>query len=156
MARTKKQAKRELLLLLQVKNQDFVVKYNENLHANRLRSRNGLRCYCIAADNGEVVCKPWYSALTSWNLRSNLLLSEINELIDQVKSDVKGLEGTDAIDEAVKNASSVIADEHFVQIGQKEVADDHDDDWYDLQEELRDAMLDAAFKVCKKYNYNND
>ena len=89
-------------------------------------------------------------------MRDSLLLREVNELIDQVKYDGKDLKGSDAIEEAVKNASSVIADEHFVQIGQKEVADDHDDDWYDLQEELRDAMLDAAFKVCEKYNYNND
>lgn len=87
MARTKKQARQELLQLLQAKGGDFVVKYNENLHPNRMRSNIGLRCYCIAADNGKVVCKPWYGALTSWDLRGSLLLREINEIINQVKED---------------------------------------------------------------------
>jgi hypothetical protein len=86
MARTKKQARQDLLRLLQEKGQEFVVKYNENLRPNRLRSGfGGLRCYCIAADNGEVVCKPWYGAFTSWKMRGNLLLREINEIINQVK-----------------------------------------------------------------------
>lgn len=77
-------------------------------------------------------------------------MKDIKNIITETK---KGLEGTDEIEEAATNASSVIADEYFVQIGQKEVADDHDDDWYDLQEKLRGAMLDAAFKVCKEYEY---
>lgn len=64
-----------------------MVKYNENLHPNRLRDNIGLRCYCIAADNGKVVCKPWHGALTSWDLNGNLLLREINEIINQVKED---------------------------------------------------------------------
>ena len=88
MARTtKKQARQDLLNLLQAKGQDlnFVVKYNENLHPNRLRSGNGLRCYCIAADNGEIVCKPWHGAVTTWKMRDNLLLRELNEIIKQVK-----------------------------------------------------------------------
>lgn len=86
MARTtKKQARQDLLNLLQAKGEDFVVKYSERLHPNRLRSGNGLRCYCIAANNGEVVCKPWYGAVTTWKMRDNLLLREINEIINQVK-----------------------------------------------------------------------
>lgn len=88
MARTKKQARQELLQLLQAKGQDlnFVVKYNENLRPNRLRSGfGGLRCYCIAADNGEIVCKPWHGAVTTWKMRDNLLLRELNEIIKQVK-----------------------------------------------------------------------
>ena len=65
---------------------NFVVKYNENLHPNRLRSGfGGLRCYCIAADNGEIVCKPWHGAVTTWKMRDNLLLRELNEIINQVK-----------------------------------------------------------------------
>ena len=86
MARTKKQARQDLLNLLQAKGEDFVVKYNENLHPNRMRSNIGLRCYCIAADNGKVVCKPWYGALAfAWNLSDSLLLREVNEIINQVK-----------------------------------------------------------------------
>lgn len=86
MARTKKQARQDLLQLLQAKGQEFVVKYNENLRPNRLRSGfGGLRCYCIAAEDGKVVCKPWYGAFTAWNLRDDLLLREINEIINQVK-----------------------------------------------------------------------
>ncbi len=80
-------------------------------------------------------------------------ITETNESISKKRMLKESLEGTDAIEEAVTNASSVIADEYFVQIGQKEVADDHDDDWYDLQEALRGAMLDVAFKVCKEYQY---
>lgn len=86
MARTKKQARQELLQLLQEKGEDVVVKYNENLHPNRLRSGfGGLRCYCIAANNGEIVCKPWHGAVTTWKMRDNLLLRELNEIINQVK-----------------------------------------------------------------------
>ena len=87
MARTtKKQLRQDLLNLLQAKGQEFVVKYNENLHPNRLRSGfGGLRCYCIAADNGEIVCKPWCGAVTTWKMRDNLLLRELNEIINQVK-----------------------------------------------------------------------
>jgi hypothetical protein len=86
MARTKKQARQDLLNLLQAKGEDFVVKHNENLHPNRLRSGfGGLRCYCIAADNGEIVCKPWHGAVTTWKMRDNLLLRELNEIINQVK-----------------------------------------------------------------------
>lgn len=84
--KTKKQARKELLHLLQLRDKEFVVKYNENLQANRLRSGfGGLRCYCIAVKDGEVVCKPWYGAVTTWKLRNNLLLREINEIINQVK-----------------------------------------------------------------------
>jgi hypothetical protein len=86
MARTKKQARQDLLQLLQEKGEDVVVKYNENLHPNRLRSGfGGLRCYCIAANNGEIVCKPWHGAVTTWKMRDNLLLRELNEIINQVK-----------------------------------------------------------------------
>jgi hypothetical protein len=88
MARTtKKQLRQDLLNLLQAKGEDFVVKYSERLHPNRLRSSIGLRCYCIAANNGEVVCKPWYGAVTTWKMRDNLLLRELNEIINQVKED---------------------------------------------------------------------
>lgn len=64
----------------------------------------------------------------------------------------EGFEGTDEIDEAVTNAASVIADAYFSQNGlhnvrNDDVDDDSDDSWYELQESLRDAMLNAATEV---------
>ena len=59
----------------------------------------------------------------------------------------KIFEGTDAIDETVTVAASVIADEFFIQNEMQDVVDDHDDSWYELQESLREKMLNAAFEV---------
>ena len=56
-------------------------------------------------------------------------------------------EGNDKIDEAVTNASRVLADEAFIQNGLPEIAEEHDDTWFSFQEKLREAMLDAAFRV---------
>ncbi len=55
--------------------------------------------------------------------------------------------GTDAIDEAVTAAASVLADEYFIQNEMEDVADDHDDSWYELREKLRGAMLDVSFEI---------
>jgi len=59
----------------------------------------------------------------------------------------ESLEGTDEIEEAVTNAASVIADAYHVQNGMQDIANDHDDSWYELQENLREAMLNAAMNV---------
>ena len=59
----------------------------------------------------------------------------------------KDIEGTDKIDEAITNAASVITDEYFRQNGMDEIADNHDDEWYDLQEEIRANLLNAAFGI---------
>lgn len=69
-----------------------------------------------------------------------------------VKESVKkvlreSLEGTDEIEEAVTNAASVIADAYHVQNGMQDIANDHDDSWYELQENLREAMFGAAMDV---------
>ena len=74
-----------------------------------------------------------------------------------VKESVKrvlreSLEGTDEIEEAVTNAASVIADAYHVQNGMQDIANDHDDSWYELQENLREAMLDAAWDVLNSAN----
>ena len=69
-----------------------------------------------------------------------------------VKNSVKrilreGFEGTDEVDEAVTNAASIIADAYHSQNGMQDIVDDHDDSWYELQESLREAMLEAAMNV---------
>ena len=56
-------------------------------------------------------------------------------------------EGTDLVWHTATDAASIITDEYFRQIGQLEVACDHDDSWFDLQEDIREAMLNAAFSV---------
>ena len=56
-------------------------------------------------------------------------------------------EGNDRIEEAITNASNVLADEAFKQNGQSDMVVDHNDTWYAFQEKLREAMLNAAFKV---------
>lgn len=77
-------------------------------------------------------------------------ITETNESISKKRMLKEGLEGTDAIENAVEDAATVIADEYVrQQIGQQEDAPDNY--WSDLQGELRNAMLNAAFKVCKEY-----
>ena len=66
--------------------------------------------------------------------------------------------GTDEIEEAVTNAASVIADAYFSQNGLHNVRNDDiddgsDDSWYELQEALRSAMLNAATNVIKSNSY---
>ena len=56
---------------------------------------------------------------------------------------MKNFEYTDRVDEAVTRAASIIADEFYRQNGEEE----HDDSWYELQEDLRKAMLTASFGV---------
>jgi len=41
----------------------------------------------------------------------------------------------------------VLADEAFKQNGLSDMVVDHNDTWYAFQEKLREAMLNAAFKV---------
>lgn len=53
-------------------------------------------------------------------------------------------EGNDRIEEEVTNAASVLCDEYFKQNGMEEVAEEHTDEWYQLQEKLRDTMLKGA------------
>ena len=53
-------------------------------------------------------------------------------------------EGNDNIEEAVTNAASVLCDEYFKQNGMAEVAEEHTDEWYELQEALRETILDKA------------
>ena len=50
-------------------------------------------------------------------------------------------QGNDRIEEAVTNAASVLCDEYFKQNGMEEVAEEHTEEWYKLQEKLRDIML---------------
>lgn len=79
-------------------------------------------------------------------------IAETNESVSKKRMLKEGLEGTDAIDEAITNAADVVADEYFMQNGQQEMADTHgedgDDTWYDLREALRNAMLEAIDAVC--------
>lgn len=60
------------------------------------------------------------------------------------------LECDDEIEEAVTEASRVITDKFYVQNGHEDEAEDHDDDWFDLQERVREAMLDAAVNVLNE------
>ena len=53
-------------------------------------------------------------------------------------------QGNDRIEEAVTNAASVLCDEYFMQNGMEEVAEEHTDEWFELQEKLRDTMLKGA------------
>ena len=55
------------------------------------------------------------------------------------------IEVTDEMDFAVTYAAAVMADEFFYQKNKPEIAEEHDDSWYELQEELRERMLSAAF-----------
>ena len=75
--------------------------------------------------------------------------SRINRVMKQSVNKVlrESLEGTDEIEEAVTNAASVIADAYHAQNGMQDIANDHDDSWYELQESLREAMLNAAMNV---------
>ena len=49
--------------------------------------------------------------------------------------------GNDNIEIAITHAASVLADEYFAQNG---IENDHDDEWYNVQEKLREAMLETA------------
>lgn len=60
------------------------------------------------------------------------------------------LEGNDRIEAAITNAASVVAEEYFIQNGMSEIADDHDDEWYELQEKLRANLLESSFNTIKK------
>ena len=60
-------------------------------------------------------------------------------------------EGNDRIEEAVTNAASVLCDEYFKQNGMEEVAEDHSDEWYSLQEKLRDTILKETANDLLKY-----
>lgn len=53
-------------------------------------------------------------------------------------------QGNDRIEEAVTNAASVLCDEYFKQNRMEEVAEEHTDEWFELQEKLRDTMLKGA------------
>ena len=57
------------------------------------------------------------------------------------------LQGTDEMEESVTRSASIIADEYFKQIGMPSVAENHDDSWFDLQEELISAMFKASVNV---------
>lgn len=61
------------------------------------------------------------------------------------------IEGNDLIEESVTNAASVLADETYKQNGMAYIADDHDDDWFDLRDEIRSAMLTAAVNAIKEH-----
>jgi hypothetical protein len=75
-------------------------------------------------------------------------LARLRELYDNPSIEpTMALEPNDAIDEAITNASRILADEAFIQNGQREIANDHDDTWFELQEKVREAMLEAASKV---------
>ena len=75
--------------------------------------------------------------------------SDLHRIVKESVNKVlrESLEGTDEIEEAVTNAASVIADAYHVQNGMQDIANDHDDSWYELQENLREAMLNAAMNV---------
>lgn len=57
------------------------------------------------------------------------------------------LQGTDEIDEAINNASATITDEYFKQLGIMDVVENHDTTWYEVQEELVNAMLKVAYDI---------
>ena len=59
----------------------------------------------------------------------------------------------DFCDAVVTTASRQLADEVYIQKGMTEPALDHDDSWYELQEELREKMLEAAAKVINNSNF---
>lgn len=54
-------------------------------------------------------------------------------------------EGNDRIEEAVTNAASVLCDEYFIQNGMEDVADEHTDEWYEVQEQLRRDILSESY-----------
>ena len=54
-------------------------------------------------------------------------------------------ESNDRIEEAVTNAASVLCNEYFKQNGMEEVADEHTDEWFEMQEELRRNILSEAY-----------
>ncbi len=56
-------------------------------------------------------------------------------------------EGNDEIYQAAMDAASVMVDEFCKQNGLEDVADDHDEWWYDLQEELCKRFLNVATQL---------
>lgn len=84
-------------------------------------------------------------------LRESELRRMISESVKRVLSE--SLEGTDEIEDAITNAASIIADAYHSQNGRQDVTDDHDDAWYELQEDLREAMLNAALGILNSNYY---
>jgi hypothetical protein len=60
-------------------------------------------------------------------------------------------EGNDRIEEAVTNAASVLCDEFFKQNGMEEIAEEHTDEWFELQEELRRTILSKTYNDLMGY-----
>lgn len=63
------------------------------------------------------------------------------ETIETKLDDTFEFNGNDKIKEALTHAASVLTDEYFVQNGME---NDHDEEWYNIQENVREAMLKAA------------
>lgn len=55
--------------------------------------------------------------------------------------------GTDRIEEIVTYASSALAEECLVQNGMEDSVYDHDDDWYKLQEYIREEILKCICNI---------
>ena len=62
------------------------------------------------------------------------------------------LQGNDKIEDIAAIASSSFADEAFVQNGFTEEAEEHTDEWYHLQEGIREAILSAVYDVVKEFS----
>ena len=54
-------------------------------------------------------------------------------------------ECNDAIEEAITNAASVLTDEYFTQNGMRDIAEDHTDEWYELQETIRETIYNKTY-----------
>lgn len=50
---------------------------------------------------------------------------------------------SDELDEEITNISRSVADAYFKQNGMEDIAEEHDDTWYETQELLREDMLNA-------------
>lgn len=61
-------------------------------------------------------------------------------------------EGTDEVEIAATNAATEFADEFYKQ---NNLSEDHDETWYELQEELREKILGAATDVINEFIKNN-
>lgn len=62
------------------------------------------------------------------------------------------LNGNDNLDEVITNASRVVADEAFKQNGMDSIAEDREDEWYELQESLRVSMFKAIADTIDSFN----
>lgn len=98
-----------------------------------------------------------YAEVDYWSVEMDYGNQESNDgffscAIRAIFEHINIFECNDEIEEAVTEASRVITDAFYVQNGCDEIAEDHDDEWFDLQEQIRAAMLEAASQVvCRVF-----